>query len=249
MSLGFSAATWAATAAVGSVAVGAYSANKASNAASDANQKALDANAWQGQIAQDQWDEYKKTYQPLEQGMVAEAQNYDSPEAYDKAAGAAQADVSTQLGLAQDRLSRTPGLDPSSAASQAANANLGLQGASMGAAAQNTARTNIQQQAWGRKMDALGLGKGLVTNASTGMAQAASTAAGLSNANYIKANQTATNTGAMVTGLANAGVKAWQAWNTPSAPGGMATNNTGDAAWTQMPAGSNGYADGLGGGV
>lgn len=244
---------WVAGAVVGSAVIGSVASSKASKAASKANDKALEANAWQGQIAQDQWDEYKKTYQPLETGMVAEAQNYDTPQAYDKAAGAAQADVSTQLGLAQDRLSRTPGLDPSSAASQAANSNMALQGAALGATAQNAARTGIQDMAWGRRMDALGLGKGLVTNASTGMAAAGLGAQRLAISNQDAANTTAANIGKLGGTIGNVlgsqGFQNW--WNTPSAPSvsqGMATNTTGDAAWTQMPAGSNGYI-GSGGGV
>lgn len=175
---------WAAAAAVGSAVIGGVASNSAANKAADAQKAALDANAWQGRIAQDQWDQYKQTYQPLEQQMVLGAKNYDSPEARNAAAAEAQAGVSSELGKAQDRLGRTVGFDPSSAAGQAAETNLQLQGAAMGATSQNAARKQVKDTAYAHQLDMVGMGKGLVANASTGMASAAATGGALANSAF-----------------------------------------------------------------
>src|SRR6185437_16504965 len=83
------AAAVAATAVVGSVATAAM-APSPDNSATDA---AASSSQLQGQIAQDQWNTYKSTYQPLEQRTVADAQDYASPANYEKAAGDAQSAV------------------------------------------------------------------------------------------------------------------------------------------------------------
>jgi hypothetical protein len=174
---------WAAAAAIGSAVIGGVSSHNASKKASEANDRAIAANAYEGEIATDQWNSYKSLYQPMEQKMVANAQNYDTPEARNAAAAEAQATVSSELGKANQRLSRTVGYDPSSAAAQAAQSNLELTGAAMGATAQNSARQKVKDTAYARQLDMLGMGKGLVANASTGMANAAS------SANAMAANQ------------------------------------------------------------
>jgi hypothetical protein len=192
---------WAAAAAVASAVVGGVAANKAASKAADANQKAIDANAYQGQIALDQFDDYKTTFRPLEHSLASDAQQYDSAQGYERAAGEAQAAVSSQLGLARARLMRTPGLDPSSAAAQAAHTNLELHGAAMAATEQNLARERVRDKAFARKLDAAGLGRGLVANASTGFANAASTASSLARANFNEGNQTAAGIGSLVNGV------------------------------------------------
>jgi hypothetical protein len=179
---------WAAAAAVASAVVGGVASDKASKRASESQQAAIDANAYQGRIAQDQWDAYKANYQPLETQMVADAKNFDSPEARNAAAAEAQAGVSSEIGKAQARLSRTVGFDPSSAAAQAAQTNLALSGAAMGATAQNTARKQVKDTAYAHQLDMLGMGKGLVANASTGFASAANTASAIANSQQQMAN-------------------------------------------------------------
>jgi hypothetical protein len=168
--------------------VGGVASNKASKNAAESQKAALEANAYQGRIAQDQWDSYKANYQPLETQMVMDAKNYDTPEARNAAAAEAQANVSSEIGKAQDRLSRQVGFDPSSAAAQAAQTNLALSGAAMGATAQNTARKQVKDSAYAHQLDMLGMGKGLVANASTGFANAASTANAVANSQQQQAN-------------------------------------------------------------
>jgi hypothetical protein len=205
-----------AAAVIGSAVVGGVAANSASKKAAKSQQAAIDANAYQGEIATDQYDEYKTTYRPLERQVVADAQNYDTPEAYDKAAAEAQATTSQQIGLAQERLSRTPGLDPSSAAAQSGQTKLALQGAALGAGAQNSAREGIRDKAWARKMDALGLGKGLVANASSGLAANARQSASLADSARANASASASGVGSLASGIANLGIKAYNGYSSPS---------------------------------
>lgn len=190
-----------AAAVVGSAVVGGVASSSAANKAAKASKAATDANSYQGEIASDQWNTYKEIYQPLEKEMVADAQKYDSKEAYDKAATSAQATVSTQLGLAKERLTRTPGLDPSSAAAQAAQVNLELKGAALGATSQNQAREAVTDKAYARKLDAVGLGKGLSTNATTGLASAAATSQQIAASQMQQANTSAANAGSLASGV------------------------------------------------
>ena len=206
---------WGVVAAVGGAVVGGIASNKAANTAADATNAATAANAYQGQIATDQYNTYKQIYQPMENQMVSTAQNFDSQANEDQAAGTAQDDVSSQIGQAQANLARTPGLDPTSAAAQAANTDLQIKGAAMGATAQTQARTNIKNEAWGRQMDSLGLGKGLVTNASTGFANATAGA----NAIAHNAQGVATQTASGIGGLASTAINGLSKVNWGSSTG------------------------------
>lgn len=144
------------------------------NGAQGANDAAASATALQAQIARDQWNKYKEIYEPLERQMVSESQQYATPEDYAKAAGEASATVSQQFSKARDRLSRTPGLDPSSAAYQSSLVGLNLAQAANDATQQNIARKNVTDTAYARKQSALAMGKGLDITASTGLASSAS---------------------------------------------------------------------------
>lgn len=168
------------------------------NGAEAANNAAADANALQAQISRDQWNRYKEIYEPLERQMVDEAQDYASPENYAKAAGEASATVSQQFSKARDRLTRTPGLDPSSGAYQSSLVGLDLAQAANDAVAQNAARQGVTDTAYARKQAALGLGKGLDTTASSGLANASQNSLYRANMAQNQANQQAGAAGQMV---------------------------------------------------
>jgi len=184
-----------ATAIVGSAVIGGIASNRAAGRAADAQRGASDAALLQMQIAQDQWDKYNEIYSPLERQYVTEAQNYDSAENYAKAAGEASATVASQFGKARDRLTRTPGLDPSSGAYQAGIVGLDLAQAATDATQQNAARQKVQDTAYARKTDALSLGKGLPANAQIGLANAASVQSGIANQQANMAGQQASAVG------------------------------------------------------
>jgi hypothetical protein len=202
---------WAAAGAV--VAAGISAASQPDT--SGMNNAAENASNVQAGIAQDQWNDYKTNFQPLEGKFVNEATNWTSPQNYAKAAGDAAATVDAQYGAAKDSLARTPGLDPSSGAYQAGMTNLGLSQAATSATAQNTARQNVQNQGIAMEENALSLGKGLPASAS---ASAGSASAGLSNLSNSVSRQNANNAagiGSAVQSVAN-GVTSFQGSNPSS---------------------------------
>lgn len=184
-----------AAAVVGAVVSHAMSSDNGAGAANDASAKAT---AQQGAIAQDQWDTYKQTYQPLEKSYVTDAQNYASPEAYDRAAGTASATTSEQFGKARDRLSRTPGLDPSSAAYTASMAGLDTNQAAVDAVGQNAARKGVADTAWTRQTQAISLGKGLATDASAGLGNVAAANARMAATGQAQASSQGASVGRLV---------------------------------------------------
>jgi|GEM_PF-1785312 len=124
------------------------------------------------EIAREMWDEYRGTYLPMERQFAADAANYASPERYAKEAGKAQAEVSEQFGKARDRLTRTPGLDPSSAAATAGYQKMDMAEAAAGAVAQNKARNYVEEMGHARLQDAISIGKGMPGTASQATAAA-----------------------------------------------------------------------------
>lgn len=173
MAFGLSAGAAALVGAVAAPVIGGIINGDSNRAATRANNAAADATGLQAQIAAEQWDRYREVYAPLEDQMVAEAKNYDSPENYARAAGDASATVSSQFSKARDRLGRTPGLDPSSGAYQAGLVGLDLAQAANDATQQNAARQRVKDTGYARKTDALSLGKGLPANASSALSTVA----------------------------------------------------------------------------
>lgn len=204
------------------------------NGAEGANNAAADSTRLQGEIARDQWNRYKEIYEPLERGMVTDAQNYDSPENYARAAGDASATVSSQFSKARERLSRTPGLDPSTPGAQASMVGLDLAQAASDATQQNAARQKITDTAYARKTDALSLGKGLPAQASSALATSANSSLAQAQFGQNQANSQAAAFGRVTdrvfssptvsNWLGNVGVKAGTAMNLQN-NGGFGTGN------------------------
>lgn len=129
----------------------------------------------QMQQAQDYYQYQQNTFRPVEQGLVADAQRFNT-EAYkegiarDAAAAAGRAFGVTQA--ASQRAQASMGVNPASgrALSMANQSNLGL--AANRANAMTTARTQADQMGWARRMDVTGLGRNLA-GASTAAYQGA----------------------------------------------------------------------------
>ena len=165
---------------------------------------AADASNLQAQISREQWDRYKQIYAPLEQDFVNEAQGYDSAENFSRAAGEASADVSSQFGKMRERLARTPGLDPSSAAFQSSAVGLDMAQAATDATMQNTARQRVRDTAYSRKAGALAMGKGLDTQAAAGAGSAARGLADLAGTQRQNASSAAQGLGNFASSLYSA---------------------------------------------
>jgi hypothetical protein len=136
--------------------------------------------------AQDYYDYQQKTFRPLEQGLVAQVQQYNTEGNRAQLAAQASADAANAFQSAQgvsNREMARRGINASSgAALMMRNQNaLGLAGMTAGAA--TNARRQAEQTGFARSMDVTGLGRGLA-GASLGAYQGAnaSGSAGLNSA-------------------------------------------------------------------
>lgn len=133
--------------------------------------------------ARDYYNYMKETYRPLERGLVADAERFNT-EAYrnqmasEAAAAAGKAFGTTQA--ANQRAMASMGVNPNSGrfAGMQNASNLGL--AAQRAGAMTGARQKAEQMGYARKLDAAGLGRGLsgASTAAYGGATGAGTAAG-----------------------------------------------------------------------
>ncbi len=134
-----------------------------------------DAQQQQMTQAQDYYDYSKSTFRPVEQGLVKQAQEFDTEAYRAQLAAKATADAAKAFQGAQGvsmREATRRGVNPASGAFGAAsNANaMGL--AAMQAGAANQARQQAEQLGWARKMDVTGLGRGLAGASSAAYAGA-----------------------------------------------------------------------------
>ena len=160
-----------------------------------------DAQRQQMQQAQDYYNYQQETFRPVERGLVAESERFNTDayreqQAREAAASAGRAFETTQA--ASQRAMAARGVNPNSGAGMAlaTQGNLGLAAARAGA--MTGARQQAEQMGYARRMDAAGLGRNL---------------AGASIAAYQGANQAGTSAGGMYQsagnqfqqGLSNAG--------------------------------------------
>lgn len=144
----------------------------------------MDAQQQQMDQAADYYNYWKGTYQPLEQGIVADAQKFNT-EAYREGL-AQQARTDTERAFAsQDattqRQMMSMGVNPNSGRFQGLSNQQNLAQAAASGAAMNSTRQQAEQMGYARLMDAAGLGRNM-PGASTG-AYTAATNAGSSAAN------------------------------------------------------------------
>lgn len=129
--------------------------------------------------ATDYYDYSKETFRPVEQGLVSEVLRDSTPEAYARLASTAAARTGVtfrNMTAAAERASRTMGVDPSSGQARGIQRAATMQAAASGSAAFNDAFDQAQQRGYARKLDVVGIGRGL-SGASTA-AYGAATGAG-----------------------------------------------------------------------
>jgi hypothetical protein len=121
-------------------------------------------------ISTDYWNYQKDTFRPLEQGLVSDAQNYDTTARRDAAAAEGVADVGMQAELArqaQTRNQQRMGVNPSSGKAMALQGQMGIAEAAAKAGAANSGRDKVELQGYARRMDAANLGRGLASSQAT----------------------------------------------------------------------------------
>jgi len=142
-------------------------ASRRANLVSDAQLAALDT---QTALTNDYADYNKSTFRPLEQGIVADANSYDTEGKTEAAVGKAQADVNAGFSNAQAQQSRSlsrMGVNPSAGKALALGNQTAIAQAAALAGASNAARDKIELQGYARKMDAANMGRGLASSQAT----------------------------------------------------------------------------------
>lgn len=168
-------------------------ANKAYEVADQqlASSKASDA------LAADYSDYNKTTFRPLEQGIVADAQNYDTPEKRQAAADAAMADTNMAFGAANKATAQqlaANGIDPGSTRAMSVMEGQGVNQATANAGAAFKARKGVESVGHAMQMDAASLGRNLPSAQATAAQNAIQ--AGNSSVSNTGAPLTASNQGA-----------------------------------------------------
>ena len=144
----------------------------------------IDAQAQQMEQGADYYQYMQDTFRPLEQGLVEQAQNFNTEEYRQQQAAQASAASARAFSTSQDMQSRSlaaRGVNPNSGAARAGNNAMGLQQAAMRAQSMTGARNAAQQQATNSQYAAAALGRGLAANSSA--AYGGATAAGSAGAN------------------------------------------------------------------
>lgn len=138
--------------------------------ATEVSNAQLESMNTQTALAKDYAEYQKNTFRPLEQGIVADAQAYDTPERREQMAGQAAAEVGSQAAGARESIAREAmarGVDPSSGNFAASQGTVGVMTGAAKAGAANAARTQVETIGQARKMDAANLGRGLASNQAT----------------------------------------------------------------------------------
>lgn len=141
----------------------------------------LDAQNLQNKVAQAGYEDYTNTYRPLEQKLVADAQNYDTPERRAAEAASASADVATSIAAqrgATMRAMERSGVNPASGKVMALQGSMDIGAAKAQAGAANQAMRNVEQQGYARRMDAANLGRNIASAQGTNASIASQIGAG-----------------------------------------------------------------------
>ena len=150
-------------------------ANKTAQAAQQSQEQILSR---QQDIADEQWENYKTNYLPLEQEYLETAKNFGSIANQEKAAANASAATSGRFSNAREQLSKTPGLNPNSQQYLREAAKLNIAEAATSAAEQNKARESTEKTGAAMLQDAASLGKGIAGSAVSSPKQSSLRASG-----------------------------------------------------------------------
>lgn len=145
----------------------------------------------QRQISGEYHTRNKSVFWPLENSIVKNANEYDTPTRREAEAGKAVADVGMQIDGERQAMVRNQqrmGVNPSSGNSLAMNNQMSLAAASAKGAAATGARDKIETQGFARKMDAASLGRGLASAQATAASTATQAGSGAVSAAYAPVN-------------------------------------------------------------
>jgi len=127
-------------------------------------QSQMDAQAQQMQQAKEYYDYQTQTFRPLEQGLIKQAQEFDTEAYREQLASQAAADTARAFGTAEGMTARNlarRGVGPGSGNAMAMQNQNALSLASARAGAMTGARDRAEQMGYARKLEVTGLGRGL----------------------------------------------------------------------------------------
>lgn len=139
----------------------------------------------------------KSVFWPLEDTIVKDANEYDTPERREAEAGKAVADVGAQIDGERQAMVRNQqrmGVNPSSGNALAVGNQMSLAAASAKGKAATAARDKIETQGFARRMDAASLGRGLASAQATAASTATQAGNGAVSAAYAPVNASAQST-------------------------------------------------------
>lgn len=207
-------------AAIGGVALGAISSNKANKNASKSIDQQGGALAAQNAIAQqqldmaqEQYNYYKTTYRPLEEEIVSNAGLSDAEQQeMVTTAGLTTQSAFDSAEASRNRNLQRMGVNPNSGAYAENTRKSAISKAVAKANSQNTARSQAEEMDYNQKVAAVGLGKGLSSSAAGLMSSASSNYANQASAYGLQANmygQQASSSMQMGMGIAGAAAGAY----------------------------------------
>lgn len=142
--------------------------DKVDKLTSDVTTQQLDDMRKASARSDDQWDRYNNLFKPIEDRMVSDAANYDTPEAQAKAAAEAKADVMSNAGQAQQQNQRqmaSMGIDPRSGRYSGIDRSTDLSTALAAAGAQNSAREGVKATGMALREGVANFGRGSTSTA------------------------------------------------------------------------------------
>jgi hypothetical protein len=143
--------------------------------AQQVGQSQIDAMNLQMDYAKRDRERYEKTFLPMQDRMIAEANAYDTPERREAEASRATVDIQRAAEAARansDSRLRSMGLDPSQLRSATLLDTQNVATAAQQAAAANQARTSVEDRGRALRADAVNMGMGLPSQATQGFAGA-----------------------------------------------------------------------------
>jgi len=202
---------------VGGALLSDRGAKDASKVSADASRMSAEASKTQADIALDQWNQYKTTFQPLETDLAAKAKTYGTPEEQEAAAGRANADVTAQFDAMRKAqqlgLSGSRGLNPNDPAYAATVGSTNLSEAATNAGAQTQARIQARDLGFAKELDAIGIGKGIPASSSNSLGSVAATTGIRGSQAFNQAQQLNQQQAQGIYGLTNLAQKGFNAWS------------------------------------
>jgi hypothetical protein len=160
----------------------ADAASKVSKSVADKQIEAMNQNMG---FAQTDRDRYEKTFIPLQDAAIAEAQGYDTPARREQAASQALADNQTQIEAQRQSTAAqlaSMGVDPSQVMSTSLANQMGVAGAATGAMSANNSRLQVENTGRQLRASAIDMGNGLPAQSQSGYNVANAAGQGASNA-------------------------------------------------------------------